>query len=216
MDILIYGSGKYCEIFLKNLEKKKIIKGIVDSDSSKWGLNQGGYIINSPDFIKKIHYDELIIAVQQYESVLDELLKKDIDKNKVYIYNGDKNDIFHLNSVYEKYIENKICKSKIVNQIKIGLLLESFKDGEYCGFERIHIIGDEDDYLIVKKFFSEVDPQKTVVYDNDNNTQIRENDKYIFCGKNYKNILMNLRKNLFTEKQWIILPFFDVANNVRL
>lgn len=216
MDIVIYGAGNYCDYYLKNLDSNKyMIKGIIDGDSDKWGLKKNGYTINPPDAVERIQYDGIIITVEKYESVLDELLMRDIDKNKIFIYSTKKNDIFSFNYVYEKYLEEKIYKSNAIKQVKTGLLLESFREGEYFGFERLFICGEEDDYILIKNFFCKIDQKKTVIHYKGND-QIKVSDKIIFCGENYKNDLNNIKNQSIFDKQWIILPFFDVGSRVCL
>lgn len=216
MKILIYGSGDYCDLYLANKKKQKdIILGIVDGNSEKWGLKKHTYVIDSPEIIRSIPYEKLIIAVAGYESVIDELLKRKISTENVFVYDGKKNILFSLPDVYEAYLEKKIYRKAAVRQVKTGLLMESYEENEYCGFERIIIVGEEEDYFVINEFFSEVDQYKKII-SYDENMLIREDDKIIFCGKNFKSDLAHIRTELFSEQQWVVIPLFDIEKRINL
>lgn len=216
MKILIYGSGNYCDLYLSNVKNQDdIILGIVDGNSEKWGIKKHSYVIYSPDFISEIPYEKLIIAVANYESVIDEILKRKVKKENVFIYDGEKNILFSLSDVYETYLEKKIYRRTAASQIKKGLLMESYKENEYCEFERIVIVGEEEDYSVINEFFSEVDQNKKVISFVEK-MQIKTDDKVIFCGENYKSDLAQIRPQLFSEQQWIVIPLFDVKNLINL
>lgn len=218
MKILIYGAGKYCNLYLSKLKKNDdTVIGIVDGNSDKWGKDVNGYVINPPDIVEKVQYDKLIIAVGNYESVIGNLLNKKINKRNIFIYDGSNNSLFPLMSIYDKYLESKIYKASAIKQVKTGFLMESFREGEYSEIERIIIIGEKEDYFIINEFFHEINPGKIILFnENINDLQIEKKDKVILCGENYKKDLACIRKKLDSEMQWIVLPLFDVKNLINL
>lgn len=216
--ILLYGAGNYCNLYLSKMRRKDdIVVAVIDGSINKWGEKINSYVIKSPDIITEIQYDKLVITVERYESIVDYLLDKGINKNDIYIYNGNKNILFSLISVYDQYLENKIFKKRAIKQIKMGLLMESFREAEYCGYERVIVVGDKEDYFVVSEFFDEISPNKLIIYsENISDLQIEEKDKIIICGGNYKKDLESIRKIIKSDRQWILLPLFDVKNLVYL
>jgi len=216
MKILIYEAGNYCDLYLSKLKKDKdIILGIVDRNCNKWGLEKDGYRIKPPDIMSQIQYDMLIIAVKDWEPVLDQMLKSEMNISYLFIYSGERNELYAFSYLYNKYLEYKRYRRSAVKQIKVGLLTESFNYGEYSGFERIIVIGEKEDYSIVKEYFYEISENKKIINYTEN-MEINRNDKVILCGKDYKRNLKNIREKIDTDKQWIILPFFDIEATVIL
>lgn len=216
MKVLIYGAGNYCDLYLSNKKSSSdTILGIVDKNCDKWGLMKKEYVINSPDIIFKQQYDALIIAVADWESAVDKLLQKGCSIDNILIYHGERNEIYPFATIYEKYIENKIVKQNIIKQVKTSLLLESLFDGEYCEFDRVIVLGDNNDFCVIEEFFRNLNQNKIII-SYQNNMHIYENDKVIFCKETYKKDLIDIRCQLKSERQWIILPFFDISNVVFL
>lgn len=101
MKILIYGAGNYCDLYLSKLKKDKdIILGIVDRNCNKWGLEKDGYRIKPPDIMSQIQYDMLIIAVKDWEPVLDQMLKSEMNISYLFIVGREMNYmLFHIYTI---------------------------------------------------------------------------------------------------------------------
>lgn len=79
MDIILWGTGEWAENtlntqLLKTLPDSIRILGFTDSDQKKWGGMIGKYIIFSPDQIKKMEYDSIVILSDQYYEEIEDML----------------------------------------------------------------------------------------------------------------------------------------------
>jgi DNA repair photolyase len=158
----------------------------------------------SPEILKSQEYDEVIVTVYAYETVIDYLLSQGISREKIFIYDAEEDGIVALVNVMP-----------IIKQVKKSMLLESFLEDEYKEFNRVVIVGNDVDYGLVKDFFSVMQPDLKVVCEGEI-SEIHDNDKYIFAGKDYKEDIKKYRPKFKSEEQWIILPLYVVARDIRL
>ncbi|NRY60048.1 nucleoside-diphosphate sugar epimerase/dehydratase [Clostridium beijerinckii] len=104
--VLVFGTGKSCDLVRELLNNDVEIIGYIDNDSSKFGnIHYGKKIIN-PDEICGYKYDFIIIASQYNEEIYEQLMKMNIDKNIILQY-------YKLTDNYENY-----CKRLINNYLE--------------------------------------------------------------------------------------------------
>ena len=216
--IILYGAGNYCDIYISNEGMKygEII-GIIDSNPQKWNTLKNGYNICSPNMLDSCEYGKLILTVNNSDSIIDALLHKNVSISKLFIYNAKDRKLLPLLLIYDEYINRKIFRKNAVRQVKLELLMETFREEEYTNVERIIVVGSDLDFKLVKEFFETLNLDMAIVAgENPEASSIKETDKYIFCSKNYKDDLKKIRERLISENQWLIVPFFDVENTISL
>ena len=84
--IFIYGAGYYGEQVLKKVEKKFQIIGFIDSDKKKINKKFKKFKIYNPIDIKNKNFDYIYIASMWSTEIYKSLLKKNVNKKKIYIY----------------------------------------------------------------------------------------------------------------------------------
>lgn len=200
--IILYGAGNYCDIYISSegIKYGEII-GIIDSNPQKWNTLKNGYSVCAPDIIDSHEYGKLILTVRQPDLIIDMLLHKNVNKSKIY----------------DDYIKRKIFRKNAVRQVKIELLMETFREEEYTNVERVIVIGSNENFELIKEFFEMLNWDITVLPGgNEEINGIRETDKYVFCSENYRGDLKKIREELISENQWLIIPLFDVENTIIL
>lgn len=114
MEIILYGSGRRCEILLDLIGYSNIrINGIVDSNSQRWGKKVKGIVIESTDNLQQ--YVNQYICVTFYSSLVKEpvwdyLEYLGFEKGKIFSFH----DL--LLYIYQNYV--KISKSLNMNYEK--------------------------------------------------------------------------------------------------
>ena len=97
-NILIYGAGGNCEVFLHDVVNKNFnVLAIIDKN--KCGSEFEGITIESPDKIQDYKYDEIYITPRENENIVETL---------VNIYNVPKNNIKLPEDINNEYIIPKI------------------------------------------------------------------------------------------------------------
>ncbi len=216
--IILYGAGNYCDIYLSSegIKYGEII-GIIDSNPQKWNTLKNGYSVCAPDIIDSYEYGKLILTVRQPDLIIDMLLHKNVNKSKLFIYNAEDHKLLPLSLIYDDYIKRKIFRKNAVRQVKLELLMETFREEEYANVERVIVIGSNENFELIKEFFEMLNWDITVLSGgNVEINGIRETDKYIFCSENYRGDLKKNREELISENQWLIIPLFDVENTIIL
>lgn len=70
--IYIWGAGHYFKAVYEAINKKEcIIAGIIDKDSKKQGKMGKCITIQSPEILKKVEFDYIIISIKKYQEVLE-------------------------------------------------------------------------------------------------------------------------------------------------
>lgn len=216
--IILYGAGNYCDIYISS-ERKKYgeIIGIIDSNPQKWNTLKNGYNIDSPDMLDSCEYEKLILTVSNPDSIIDTLLHKNVSKSKLFIYGAKDRKLLPLSLVYDDYMNRKIFRKNAVRQVKLELLMETFREDEYTNVKRIIVVGSDSDFELVNEFFKMLNLDIVILSDrNPEANSIKETDKYIFSSENYKKDLNRIRDRLISENQWLIIPFFDIENTIIL
>lgn len=216
--IILYGAGNYCDIYISSEGiKYGEIVGIIDSNPQKWDTLKSGYNIGSPDMLDSCEYEKLILTVSNPDSIIDALLHKNVSKSKLFIYGAKDRKLLPLSLVYDDYMNRKIFRKNAVRQVKLELLMETFREEEYTSVERIIVAGSDSDFELINEFFEMLNLDIVILSDRSPEANsIKETDKYIFCSKDYKMNLEKVRKGLISENQWLIIPLFDVEDTIKI
>ncbi|MCX4351274.1 MAG: hypothetical protein OSJ60_06515 [Lachnospiraceae bacterium] len=216
--IILYGAGNYCDkyIFSEGINYGEI-SGIIDSAPEKWNTLKNGYNICSPDLLDSCEYGKVILTVSNPDAIIDKLLHKNISISKIFIYDAVDRKVLPLSLIYDDYVNRKIFRKNAVRQVKLELLMETFREKEYANIERVVVIGTDSDYELVKEFFETLNLDILVLLgDNSETFDVRETDKYLFSSKDYKNDLKKFREKFLSENQWLIIPLFDVEDTIKI
>lgn len=211
---VLYGAGNYCSKFFEFAKsKQQEILCIVDGNPEKWGQSQFRCKILSPEELKSIEFEQLIITMYRYDSVLPNIQKRKIPLNKVFIYDAAKNKVIPVLQIYDSYLQQRSFLKRAEEQIKTSLLMEAFQEKEFEGYTRVIVFGTKENYEFVCSFFEMVMPGIEVVERTENISYL-QSDKYIFCEADYRNQLERIRDSLYSEQQWLIVPLFDAKNTI--
>ena len=103
---VIWGAGCTTKDFLdkKSFYADFDLVGIVDSDKKKQGGTLGGYIIYSPNDIKKIQFDLIIICSLYVDSILDQILEMNLIGKTIITCFDIERQI--KDNLFKKYIGN--------------------------------------------------------------------------------------------------------------
>lgn len=210
----IYGAGHNCESCIKLVRKcNDEILGIIDRNPNKWNLEIGNISVCPPDFLNRHEYGSVVVSLNSYVEVVDVLLSMGIGTELIEIYEAKADRIIPLQEMYSRYKEESAYQKSAVRQIKTGLLSEVKETGELINRGVISVFGTDEDYEIVRTFLNAAHLNDLKIVKN----QIAvypEEYQYLICGADYKDIVTEFRKNgNEQQKQWIILPFFDVKNS---
>lgn len=222
--IVLYGAGNYCLLLLRGTQLKKyeVIK-VVDGDTLKAGTILEGYTVGKPEEISDTIYDKVMITARARRGIAeklvgelrvpeDKILYFDFEDNLVHQLSDDKL-ILHRGT--EVAVEQALLQNMAVSTIYDGLLYEAFQNCEFEDFDEIMVIGQEEHYWIVKKFFACVKEKKYKVGHFAFDGQVKKNVKYILTERSYLEDLVRLRQDSgFYEQQGLILPLFDVEDTV--
>lgn len=215
MKVIVYGAGDYCDRFLESSNNKKNVIYIADSDKEKWGKNKKDIEIINPNILSKIDFDILVVAVYRYSSALETILDLGVLKiGQIYIYDGNK-ELVCLKDIYDDYLENSLRRKDLIRQVKTSMILESFCDKEFEGYYLINVIGKKDDYELLKEVFGIYKKNIEVVHTRLEDLKlIKKDEKYVICIKGYRELLDNNRELFESDRQWMILPLYDVDKAV--
>lgn len=210
----IYGAGFNCEKCIKVLDGVGDIVGILDQDQKKWNKKKMGIPIVPVETIEETDFDTIIVSVADYTSIVDFLITKGVEIEKISVYNIRKNIVIPLSQIYEDYIEKNIYRKNAIKQIKIGLLMEAYRNREFQNANIVSVFGKEKDFQLIKSFFEETGIKTKLVYN-----EVIEQEKellliYILCGSDYKYVLREIREKQQKNMKWIILPLYDVDNSL--
>ena len=216
MKIALYGAGNYCEKFLEKQKHNNFeIISLVDGNCEKWRKRKYGYEISSPDKLNSIQYERLIITAYKFDSILLDIQKIGLSLEKIYIYDEKNNIIVPANRMLSLYLEQKVFRKRAENQIKMSLMAEAFNEKEFDGYSRIIVFGGKEEYDFVQEFFGNVLPELCVVqYSEEINLKME--DKCIFCDSDYREQLKKNRNKFYSNRQWVIIPLFDVQDTIVL
>lgn len=136
--LIFYGAGKRCETMCKLLEQCSNIKiaAILDTDSNKWGMNVGGYVVEPPEGINDFRDADLCITIAD-EKIADDIRidlqqKWDYDLKKEVHYNELRLEAFKADEEIKRYVHKNV---KINNSGKENILFVSYGGFSLGGIE---------------------------------------------------------------------------------
>lgn len=88
-EIYVFGAGRYADKFLAFYKDELNISGVLDNNSSKWGLEFRGITVASPEILIQRDADsyKVIVCVKNYESVVKQLMRMGVQNIGIYDVN---------------------------------------------------------------------------------------------------------------------------------
>ena len=88
-EIYVFGAGRYADKFLAFYNGELNISGVLDNNSSKWGLEFRGITVASPEILIQRDADsyKVIVCVKNYESVVKQLMRMGVQNIGIYDVN---------------------------------------------------------------------------------------------------------------------------------
>lgn len=126
--LLIWGTGKYCKPVCESLDMSVCsIIGFIDSEKIKQGnLIAGSYRIYSPNDIKKMQWDYIIVSARHHcESILRVCANMKIQRTKLILFWNDEVNKTFLSSIVQKQTW-KIVKLEEDNRV-LSVRLQNLK-----------------------------------------------------------------------------------------
>lgn len=120
MDIVLWGIGNNAYNFLAKtgLYQDDKIVALIDVDYKKWGIKIRDFIIQSPDQIRNMIYDKIIICPSQYDEIKEMLINQ-------YMVEEDRID--NLNYFNNKIIQYLRAKYQNAHDIEAENMLDDFE-----------------------------------------------------------------------------------------
>lgn len=126
--LLIWGTGKYCKPVCESLDMSVCsIIGFVDSEKNKQGnLLAGSYRIYSPNDIKKLQWDYIIVSARYHcESILRACANMKIQRTELILFWNDEVNKTFLSGIVQKQTW-KIVKLEEENRV-LSVRLQNLK-----------------------------------------------------------------------------------------
>lgn len=145
--LIIFGTGVGLNKLLKAIAYEHIkIVAIVDNDHKKWGNSICLLQVQSPDVIKNLEFDFIVIASQSYNQILQQLLMMGIDrKNLINFFSANLWDFTGVPTL-SIYDTSKLSEDRlIINTMeKLGRkrLLDT-SDGDYVRRSTLELMASE-------------------------------------------------------------------------
>ena len=216
--VIVYGAGDYCKRYIASRErdrKNEEILFLIDNNLVKSNTKIMGYSVYPHVQISRVTYDKIVIAIKDYYDVLNKLLRENISKLDLWVYLGDDDKIVSVSANYKEIIEKSVFKNFALQTVKRSLMCENFFAGEFEGFQRIIVCGTEEDLYFVQEFFKNMNVGICVMKFSDSQTKWRATDKFILTCAEYDVYIQRLKKiKLISAEQCLIIPLFDVNNNI--
>lgn len=86
MNVVIFGTGLYYERRKNYINNKIVIVAFIDNNSGLWGKEKDGIPIFSPDMIKQLNYDQIVLMSTKSEEMKRQLLELEIEEDKIKYY----------------------------------------------------------------------------------------------------------------------------------
>lgn len=196
MKIFMFGTGNTAESILNRIPEipKNIeIIGFVDNDSDKWGGNFWGKPIYSPQRMREVEFEKVIIMSDIYLDIIKESL--------IYWYDVD-----------PKKIKNKRYLLK-------EILLEKYKDSEDVEIQEIVKYWNANEISVYNQFVKKGVERHEVQWDCiENMPYIIYEDKRMYFPFDYEFVEYNGKKVVvdLTADQQVMSPHRYIKDNVEI
>ena len=116
--IILFGASELGQMMLESFSSNKQVICFIDNDSKKHNTEFAGLSVKSPDDIRLLDYDYIVISSSFYDEILEQLLSMGIPEEKIAsVINGELVDISIQKSNATKTIANHDC-SQLQRDIK--------------------------------------------------------------------------------------------------
>lgn len=174
-DIVIFGTGRTAEIVESGLNEDANVVAYVDNNADKWNSYRNGRVIFSPNEIKNLDYDCIIIASQFNDSIYNQLTEElGVDSKKIL--------------QFFKYIAS--CNNHIINELKAFSQLSNEVQVIATGISYMQVAINNNS--LCKKVFNLAHPSQDLYYDYnivkyilDKYNKKIEKLQYVFIGLSY-------------------------------
>lgn len=127
MKIIIFGTGHYYETYKYRFRNEQIL-ALTDNNRKKIGTVLDGYMIVDPNSIMKINFDKIVILVNEYEAIKEQLLDMGICQNEIITIDSMDNykkyrKFKHINAITKKDTQSVLLVSHEMNLRGAPLML---------------------------------------------------------------------------------------------
>ena len=192
------------------------LRAVCDIDEEKWGTMIEGIEICTPEILReKESYRNVIITVQKWVSIYNSLRERfGITDNYIWVFDMPSNSIVTCMEAMDLYRDRLQTIHIATDVIKVGLLNEASRNREFDGYEGFVIHANAVDYEIIKNYLIENMSIECKFSIYQSNMSIAKTDKVIIAGASYLQVITEVRKKVENQKQWILLPLFNVENSI--
>lgn len=216
MKIVIYGLGNNYKIMTQNsrcFDDMEIV-ALSDIDPAKIGMSEYGKDVIMPEMIPKVDFDRLVVTIEKYDDAILKL-REYVADDQIDVYCAKENKLIPFVELKNDWIDRVLSKRRIVRQIQESMLREAYQLGEFNDDTAIVVSGDE--YVdVVSSFLQLINSRIRIECLNEIKNDVTNEKKYILCDYRYTETISFLREHGINDKKWIILPLYDVENNVVL
>lgn len=237
-EIYLFGAGIYAKSFIEKHGAQLEIAGIIDNNSSRWGDDLEGILIQSPEILLDLSKDyKVFICMKQYEQVFRQLKNMGV-KNIAVVEPAVQNYIPRNITFKKKEKSTEELQKKPYSVGYVAGVFDLFHVGHVNLFRKAK---EQCEYLIVGVVTDEqvrLDKQTTPVISQEERKEIIESCKYVdeavfipkdradtydawnmyhfdvqFSGSDYENDPEWICKKQFLNKQGADLVFFPYTQS---
>jgi hypothetical protein len=123
-NVIIFGTGSTSDIVVKSLNEKCKIIAFLDNNSEMWGTKDG-ICVESPENVMKLEYDFIVIASQYNDSIYNQLVELNINKEKILqfyrIMDSENNYVRNQIQIFEESNKNYEMLATGISYCNLGL-----------------------------------------------------------------------------------------------
>ena len=166
--IVIWGTGKYANMLLDVIDKKKcVIEGVINDGGKSNSTCFEGIKIFEPNCINNLVFDYLFIAIEDYNSIVNQYDKSVIPRDKIIVLNEFQKkipfiDYYYLSSIFSEEIDKLKSGVSIENIESVNLkdVLENKielieKEREFISEQKQRLLIEEQRIQIERKWYEE-------------------------------------------------------------